>query len=232
VNEVITVRDRFRSGKAYTIEQAAHLADISPGTIRNWLYGAKMPDGYKMSPVFGPKAKPPDGLAVSFLELSELIIAAQFRKRKIKLPRIREARNFAVQETGLAYPFAHLDLDSVGGHILARFEEIYPRAGGEPSFVVLSSPGQYVLPGIVQEQIKRFEYDDDDHFASRWHPYGVGVPVVVDPHYAGGRPTIAGSNVSVDIIRKRWKAGEKVAYIAHDFQLRRADVEAVLQHVA
>ena len=85
---------------------------------------------------------------------------------------------------------------------------------------------------LVEQELSQFDYNPDDHFASRWYRYGREVPVVVDPHVAGGRPTIEGSNVSVDVIRKRWKAGERVAYIAHDFQLRRADVEAVLQSVA
>ena len=126
-------------------------------------------------------------------------------------------------------PFAHLDLSSMGGHILARFEAESP---GKGHLVVLSSPEQHVLPKIVKEELSKFDYSEEDGFAVRWHPYSREVPIIVDPHYAGGKPIVAGSNVSVDIISRRWRAGEKVALIARDFELRRADVEAVLQHVA
>lgn len=230
--EIATIEDSFRVGKAYTFREAAKLAGVSTGTVRNWLYGAMTPEGYEMQAVFGDKRKSHEDVArVSFLELSELVVAARFRARRVKLERVREAHKFARTEWEMSHPFAHLDLASLGGHILARFEEESP-SPTQGRLVVLTSPGQKVLlPELVQEELRRFDYADDN-FAERWYPYGRDVPVVVDPHYGGGTPTIAGSGVSVEIVHKRWKAGEKVAFIALDFRLRRADVEAALQHVA
>ena len=226
---VTAILDRFRTGKAYTIGQAANLAGVSQGTVRNWLWGATTAYGYEMAPVFGSKAKPVEVAQVSFLELSELIVAARFRKHHIKLQRIRAAHNYARDEWHLEYPFAHLNLTSVGGHILRRFEEDNPHRGA--SFVVLSSPEQYVLPGLVQDELNRFDYGDDQ-FAERWHPYGREIPVVVDPRFAGGRPAIKGRGISVEILHRRWRAGESFRSIAHDFRLSQKDVEAVLQQVA
>jgi uncharacterized protein (DUF433 family) len=227
-----TVDDHFRTGKAYTIAQAAALARVNHQTVRYWVYGSAAPQD-RREPVFGLKSRRAGEVAqVSFLELVEIIVAARFRAKRIRLSRVREAHGFARAEWEMEHPFASLDLDSIGGHLLARFENEHPDAtGGRESFVVLSSPEQLVLPPMVSDELKRFDYDDA-RFAERWHMFGREIPVVVDPHVAGGRPTIKGSNVSVDIIHKRWKSGEKVAYIAYDFQLRRADVEAVLQHVA
>lgn len=183
-----------------------------------------------MRPVFGGKEKTPDEVArVSFLELSELILAARFRKLKIKLPRIRQAHDFARREWGQEYPFAHFDLLSLGGHILRRFEETEPGPG---RFVVLTAPDQYVLPDLVEDELRRFDYNDEDRLATRWYPYGRDIPVVVDPRFAGGRPTIAGRGVTVEILRKRWKAGESFDSIARDFKLKPPLVEAVLRHVA
>lgn len=228
--EIVTIEDRFRIGKSYTIRQAAVLAGVSPGTVRNWLYGTSPPNGYEMEAVFGGKERRKDEIArVSFLELTELVIAARYRKLRIKLERIRSAHNYAKNEWELSHPFAHLNLTSIGGHILARFEAESP---GEGHFVVLSSHEQYVLPDIIEGELNRFDYSDEDNFAERWYPHGRDVPIVVDPHYAGGKPTIAKRGVTVEIVHKRWKAGEGVAYIAQDFRLTRADVEAVLQHVA
>jgi len=227
---IISIDDRFRTGKVYTIRQAADLASVSPGTVRNWLYGTTTTEGYEMSPIFGDKKGGIEETArVSFLELAELIVVARFRKVRIKLQRIRDAHSFARREWDLAYPFAHLNLTSIGGHVLREFQEEVP---GQGRFVVLSAPNQYVLPGIVENELERFDYSDADRFVTRWHPYGRDIPVVVDPHYGGGKPTIAGRGVSVEILCRRWKAGESFASIARDFRLRPPEVEAVLQRVA
>lgn len=232
MDNVLTIDDRFRTGKAYTVRQAADLAGVSPGTVRNWLYGSSAPSGYEMEPIFGTaKAKRPEQIArLSFLELSELIVAARFRKLRIKLPRIRAGHDYAKSRWGLEFPFAHLKLTSVGGHILREFEEADPAPGGR--FVVLSSPNQYVLPGIIKNELEQFDYSEEDSFAERWYPFGRDVPAVLDPRFAGGKLTIRGRGVSVDIVSKRWRAGEKVASIASDFKLSPPDIEAVLQHVA
>ncbi len=220
-----TIDDPFRTGKTYSVSQAAALAKVSQGTVRNWLFG-----GREVDPVFGQKGRHPDQLAlVSFLELSELIVAARFRKLRIQLQRIREAHDFASKQWEVDYPFAHLNLQSIGGHILSKFEEEQPARGGH--FVVLSSPKQHLLPGLVSEELARFDYAADK-FAARWFPFGREVPVVVDPRFSAGQPTIVDRGVRVEIIRKRWKAGEPVSSIARDFELEPPQVEAVLQRVA
>ena len=83
IGRVVTL-DRFRSGKAYTVAQAARLADTSPATVRRWLKGYSAPR-HHMEPVFG--AKPEDINRLSFLELVELIVASRFRKKKDAPPR-------------------------------------------------------------------------------------------------------------------------------------------------
>ncbi len=233
--KIETVADPYRVGKAYTIAQAAVLADASRATIRNWLYGYQA-DEYELMPVFGGRERPGESAApaVSFLELAELIVVARYRRLKIRLNRIRRAHEFARREWNLDYPFASINLTSLGGHILHRFEQEEPGPG---KFVVLSAPEQYVLPGIVRDELSHFDFEESDPegtdpFALRWYPYGRTVPVVVDPRFAGGRPTIAGRGVTIEIIRRRWKAGESFEAIARDFRLKPPVVEAVLQHVA
>ena len=39
--EIITIDDRFRIGKAYTVREAAKLAKVAQDTVRNWLYGSE-----------------------------------------------------------------------------------------------------------------------------------------------------------------------------------------------
>lgn len=227
-----TGTDAFRTGKAYTIAQAARLAGTSPATVRRWLAGYEAP-GHQMMPVFAGqeagRASAP--LVISFLELVEIVVVARFRKgspggQPVTLERIRRAHAYSREQFQLPYPFASLNLRESGGHILHQFEAQEPG----PALLALDMGGQWVLPGLVREELDRFEFSD--RLVSRWFPLGKQVPIVVDPHIAAGRPTIAGSGVTVEIIRKRFQFGQSIDFIARDFELRRSDVEQALRYAA
>lgn len=217
--------DRWRIRAAYTVSQAARLAKTSPANVRRWLYGYQAP-GHQMKPVFGPKQRDREQRAeVSFLVLAEIIVVAAFRKRNVKLERLRRAHAYAREMLGIEYPFASLRLRTDGVHVLSRFEEEEP---GD-SLLELDEYGQLTLPGVVISALEQFEFDDSQ-LALRWFPAGRSKPIVVDPRFAAGRPTIAHRGVTVETIYRRWKAGQPINFIASDFKLRRDIVEAALQY--
>jgi uncharacterized protein (DUF433 family) len=181
-----------------------------------------------MEPVFGDK--PPDGeaLVVSFLELIELAVVSGFRKQRVPLQRLRDAHAFARNSFDLPYPFASLNLREHGGHVLHEFEESTPGPG---KLVVLDMHGQFVLPETVKLRVIDFDFDAD-RLASRWFPFGRTIPVVIDPHLAAGIPTVAGTRISVETLKRRWKSGEPINSIAVDLEVDQQDVERILQHAA
>ena len=222
----VKILDPFLVGRTYTVAQTAKLAGTSPGTIRNWLFGY----ADKMVAVLGKRQPTANTVErVSFLELAELIVVARFRKRGIDLERIRDAHRFAKSEWDLPYPFATLNLTTLGGNVLRRFDEEHP-AG--ITFAVLSSPGQYVLPEMVQVELDNFDFEPSELFARRWHPYGREVPIVVDPRFGGGMPTIEGRGVTISMILRRRKAGERASSIASDFGIKTSAVEEVIRREA
>jgi uncharacterized protein (DUF433 family) len=184
-----------------------------------------------MQPVLVDRKRAEDSIQrLSFLELIDLVVVARYRHWGIDLEVIRDAHAFAAREWNVAYPFASLNLLPLGGQVLRQYEETHPDAG---QFVVMSSPGQYVLPGIVLELAENIDFDETrDPFAVRWHPYGRKVPVVVDPRFGGGMPTVEGTGVTVDILVKRRLTGETRRSIAADFGLKFSVVEQILKHVA
>jgi uncharacterized protein (DUF433 family) len=222
--------DPFRTGKAYTAAQAAGFADTSAATVRRWIAGYEH-EGRRMEPVFG-EMRPADGepFLLSFLELAEVIVAARFTKWGGKLQKVRDARAFARQRwPELAYPFASLRLKKLGGELLHEFDEDY---GGKALAISLGGSGgeQWTLPGMVDQALDLFEFDENDELANRWFPAGKDVPVVVDPHFAGGRLTVVGRGVTVKTVCRRFfTAKQPIAFIAHDLDLRRRDVEAIIQ---
>src|SRR5689334_20946893 len=115
--------DLIRTGKSYTVAQAARLARTSPQNVRNWLVGRSTP-GHEIASVLG-KAKP-DGspLGVSFLELAEVIVVARYRNgegKTIPLHRLRAAHAYARTEMAIEYPFASGKFKHLGGHIIHEY---------------------------------------------------------------------------------------------------------------
>jgi uncharacterized protein (DUF433 family) len=221
--------DPFRTGKAYSVLQAARLAGTTTATVRRWLAVYELPQP-QMAPVFGESRLPSGEAAwsVSFLQLVEIVIVARFRQgttghSPVTLERLRRAHAFARLEFRSDYPFASRRLRDFGGHILHDFHAYAP---GEAA-IVLDLDGHGVLPGAVRAELVHFEYADE--LVSRWYPAGKNGPIVVDPRIAAGRPTVVGSGVTVDTIRKRFGAGQSIAFIAQDFALPPAVVERVLQ---
>jgi uncharacterized protein (DUF433 family) len=207
----------------YTFSEAARFAEVAPVTVRRWTYGYTGPTG-QMRPVFGPQDRAQgQAAAVSFLQLVEIVVVGRFRRRQVTLDRLRRAHQFTRERFALEYPFASLRLKTDGVHVLQEFEGAEPGA----SLLVLDRAGQLTLPGDVVQVIETFAYEDE--LASRWFPLGKNVPIVIDPHYGAGRPTIPQRRLTIETIHKRWLAGQSFQFIAEDFDLEPLRVEEALR---
>jgi len=218
-----------RTGKTYTVAQAARLADTSPQNIRNWMLGRTSPK-HSMRPVFGPKENEPGRrLAVSFLELAELIVVAKYRNgkgRTIPLWRLRAAHEFARKKLEIEYPFASGIFKLQGGHIIHEYEEANPG----PGVIAIDVGGHYMLPIEMDQALDLFDFDTSkSELAERWYPAGKTVPVVVDPECGAGWPVVAGRNVRASVLVQRWQAGWDYDELAEDFGMAREVVEAAIR---
>lgn len=214
----------WRVKPAYTIAQAAHFAGTIPATARRWLYGYDQP-GHQMQPVFGPKDRTALVAAVSFLELAELVVAVRFRRKGLTLDRLRRAHGFAADRFGLPFPFATLKMKTDGRHVLHEYEEEEPGV----HLLALDLSGQWALPNSVAESLESFDFEGS-LWAARWFPSGKQVPIVIDPRMGAGNPTVVGRGVTVSAIYRRWKAGQRIPFIASDYRLPRDTVEEVLRY--
>jgi uncharacterized protein (DUF433 family) len=216
--------NRWRTRPVYTISNAAKLAGVHSNTVRRWLYGEDS-TSTKMRPVFGEKDKSKENIAeVSFLQLAEIVVVSRFRQRKVTLKSLRQAHAYACAELRLDYPFAWLHLKTDGIHVFSEFEKEHPDA----SLLTLDKNGQLTLPGNVIKALELFDYEEE--FAARWYPIGRNVPIVIDPRYGAGHPTIPFRRLSVASIYNRWKSGENIGFLASDYSLPRNLVETTLQY--
>ena len=219
-----TAQNGWRTEAMYTFSEAARLAHVSTTTVGNWLRGYTVKSrgiaGRDVPPLFTSS----NGAMVSFLQMIEIVVAARFRqvRRGVSFQTVRDAYENARSEWGLEYPFAHLKLEAMGGHIVSLMR-------GEASRPSLDSPQQWTLPGLIQETVDQLEYAEDE-LASRWFPVGRTIPIVIDPRLSAGLPVIDGRGVTVQAIRKRFKAGLRIEFIAEDFDMDRNLVETALQY--
>ena len=205
-----------RTSPLYTIPEAARLAHLSPGTVRNWLFGMAGSEA-----VF--EAAP--ARMVSFLQLIEIVIVAGFRRsERVSLARLRSAYLNARHDLGLDYPFAHERLEVVGEHVVRSLHADEPGANHK----AIDGPSLWTLPSIVAGVGKQIRYEGG--FAARWFPVGDEIPIVIDPLVTSGMPTIRDRGVTVQAIRKRFLAGQDIAFIARDFQLDERIVEDAVRY--
>ena len=104
--------------RCITFSEAAHLAHGSTTTVINWLRGYTVKDGGTAVRDVPPLFEPTGGALVSCLQLIEIVVAARFRRvgRGVSFRTVRGAYENA--RWGVEYPFAHLKLEAMGGHIV------------------------------------------------------------------------------------------------------------------
>ena len=215
----------WRTESMYTFSEAAHLAGVSTTTVKNWLFGYTV-KGRDVPPLLPSKS----GAMVSFLQMIEIMVAGRLRKsvsggKGLPFSTVREAYVNAQEEWNTEYPFAHLKLEALGGHVVHFLRE----GSSRDSFQALDAPGQWTLPRLLRRETSdQLEYDDE--LAVRWFPIGKTVPIVVDPKLSTGMPVIMGRGVTVQAIRKRFNAGLNIDFIAEDFKMDRNLVKTALRY--
>lgn len=207
----------------YTFSDAAHLAGVSSGTVRNWVLGCTV-QPREVEPLFTPR--PGQGPMVSFLQLIEIMLSATLRKAQgAKCQTVRQAYINAQKEFDLAYPFAHLKLEAIGGHIAHLIQRVCQKY----SLQAVDQPGQWTLPGLVQEAIAQIKYEEQ--LAAQWYPERTHIPIVIDPRISTGMPTIVGRSFTISTIHKRFKEGRLyIDFIAKDYRLVRDQVEQAIRY--
>jgi len=169
-------------------------------------------------------------VALSFLELVEAKVVAACRAQGISAKRVRHAREFAAQRLDADYPFATRGFATDGSHLLYEFEQTTRDAPKGPLFVDIgSAAAQTTLPGYIQDVVELLEFANVGlDWPTCFYPQGIDEPLTVDPTFRGGQLTIKGRGIFVDSIWGRWKAGESVDFIARDFRISTADVQAAI----
>jgi uncharacterized protein (DUF433 family) len=212
----------LRDQAAYGMAEAARYLKLPSATLRSWLVGRPYPKGDTVAtfrPLIRPARKQP--LLLSFYNLVEAHVLRSLRtEHGIAISKVREAIKFAEGRLGIERLLLNKALSTHAGSV---FLEEYGR------LINLTNSGQLAMRRMLEAHLKRVEWDDRA-FPIRLYPYvstqaSATRPIAIDPSIAFGRPVVLRMCVSTEAIAGRLDAGETVADLAEDYDLKPEEIE-------
>ena len=183
----------------YSYADVDRLVGMRAGTARRWLEGYKRA-GRFYEPVLRPEPIGDD--AVTWGEMVEARLLAEFRSRNVPVQRLRPAVVQLRKEFG-RYPLAHAQpfLDVEGRELVRSVQD---RVGLEHRLqLVVVRNDQLVLADTAERFRSAVEYDDD--IVGRLKPDPRTPGVVMDPQRAFGQPAIR--NVRTESLAEDFRSG-------------------------
>lgn len=204
----------------YSIAEAARFAQIAPITARRWFMGRQ---DSKSGPVLRPHYKPVGrSLAVSFLDLVDLLVVGRFREKGVPLQTVRRVYRCLRDRLGQPHPFSHARLLTDGRSI---FVEWCDEIAGRELEEALS--GQQAFSELLRRYLQEIEYAPESGMACRWR---IGDGVVLDPERNFGKPIVDEFGIGTRVLAAAFKANSNDKQLVAD--LYSVTPKAVLQAVA
>ncbi len=205
----------------YLLPEAARLLRINTTTLKRWLEGDE-----RLPPVIRPQATGSD--AVTWGEFVEAGFLREYR-RSLSLQRIRPAIAKLREKFDVPYPLAHYKpFIGPGRHLTLEAQQ---EAQVPPDLFIVweIATGQLALADSALGYIEKVDFAAEGRrWAERIHPAGRESPVVIDPDYSFGAPTIRG--IKTYIITELVEAGESLEFVAEGYSLSVAEIEAAVAY--
>ena len=215
---------------AYTLTEAGQLLNVSPTTLKRWLFGYSYEHHGPITtqePLWEPQyGADQDEPLLGFRDLIEARVVRGLRSLGIGLPTIRRCLLRASEIVQDAHPFSTRKFKSDGKRI---FLEITDRESGkerEPALIDLRSR-QRVFRAIVAPSFIDLSFDAD--VASRWWLVPNKKTLVIDPERSFGQPIVAETGVSTARLRQAVAAEGSVDRVARLFELKPQVVREALR---
>ncbi len=211
----------------YTPREAARFLGVPQSTLSTWARGYERRHPGRRATISGPiltTLPAVGGRRLPFVGLVEGMVAAGFRSSGVSMQHLRRALARLQDELGLEHALASEKLYTDGAAILYDFA----RTEAEDLLTVVVT-GQRVFTGALRGYLERIRYAPD-HWAGRLILPLCARPLLeIDPRRAFGRPVFITGGARMEDVLDRFRAGEPLAEVAHDFDLDLPDVEEVLR---
>lgn len=226
-----------RKMPAYSIPEAAHYLHIPRSTLRDWVKGRTYPT--EPGPRFSPPLIPlppqaqsgPAGL--SFFNVVEAhVLGALCRQHSVSMPKVREALQFLARHFSSQHPLADQYFVTDGVDLFL---------GTYGPLINLTQEGQLAMRDLLHVHLSRIERDAAGVpvklylFTYRHHSDTPAVlaatpkVIVIDPYVSFGRPVVVGTGITTAIVAERYKAGESIEELTHDYALTPHAIEEAIR---
>ncbi|TDW14042.1 DUF433 domain-containing protein [Kribbella kalugense] len=205
----------------YSYPDVDRLVGLRSGTARRWLEGYER-GGRFYEPVL--RAEPTGDDAVTWGEMVEARLLAEFRSRDVPVQRLRPAINRLRTEFG-RYPLAHarpfLDVD---GRELVRIVQEQVGLERQLQLVVVRN-GQLVLAESAERFSTAVEYVGD--IVGRLKPDVRTPDVLMDPRRSFGQPSVR--NVRTESLAEDFRAGTTREELSDLYDLSPEQVDGAIR---
>ncbi len=210
-----TASQDIRYQPLYSLTEVSRYARVKPATLRLWTHdrgtGLVIPDEDQRT------------APLSFINLIEAYVLESLRRfHHLPMQRIRRAMEWFRENYDTPHPLAELNLETDGYDLFIRVMDIPINA---------TRRGQAGFPEVLARYLRRIERDRDK-IPVRFYPYTytqAPKSIVMDPAVAYGRPVMAGTRVTSQMIFDRYSGGESLGDIAADYDLEISLVEEALR---
>jgi uncharacterized protein (DUF433 family) len=218
----------------YSLTEVALYFHLKPRTVHNWFFGryySTKAGKVFWNPVAMPAAHDPHGHSLSFFNLAEAHVLAATREEEfdISLRSVRAAMHeLTKMYPDITHPLLSRVFETDGCDLFIRVLEQH----GEV-ILNLNKPGQYGLKAMMDTYLKRI-VRDASYLPTQIYPmldHNVeDKTIVISQGIAAGRPTIAGTGVRAAAVWNRFKAGETLAELAHDYGINETEISKAIDY--
>lgn len=221
----------------YTVAEASRYVRVPESTYGTWAKGYErtLDEGRRSvrgAPVITALPAPRGRPTIPFIGLAESMVLAAFRHAGVSLQHIRQSIPVIEREVGIDHALASERLYTDGAVILYDFAHRAPldeEAAGELAGLTRVVDGQRVFSEVVRDYLRRITYADDGLAAELVLPFGARDLLRIRPEQAGGRPVFVRGRARLEDVVARWRAGDRIAEIAADFEVPPDDLEDALR---
>jgi uncharacterized protein (DUF433 family) len=192
----------------YTLGEASYLLAVDERTLMRWSHASA---GGQPALV-----EPSHGWAYSFHDLVSLAVVAVLRQRGVTPAGVRKTVAYLQDQFDDPRPLARRELveglDTAGRSVLLDDVDI-------------TKGGQRTMLATVEVYVRPIMYGRN-RLARLWRPMK---QIELNPEIQAGRPCIAGTRVTTDVVADRHAQGETTTEIAEDLLLTPQQVKAAMR---
>ena len=184
----------------YTIAEAARYTQLEPGKVRRWFKGQA---SQHLKPVCrSDYERVNNDFALSFYDLIDLLVVAEFRKNNVSLPHIRKVYKALRERFGKDHPFCFEQLFVDGRRIIVEVKDVI----GKP--LLIEPVTLQTLYSQFKSFLKRIDFDSTQQMAERWR---ISRGVIIDPQIRFGKPVAESTGVTTFILAMQYEANHQDA---------------------